>query len=262
MKYFTPLLLVCEAVLIYDFYRWGVSHHKIWSVKVYVVFIMITSALLAGAKWVDHLLENAAARDDAKANILIDYSIPSGHKNDPMQSRITVTNNSRQNLTDRHALSCESVLTVTAGGLLNTGMVSIQRNASEGGWLVMAGQPRADEIERSFPISGKGTSGNQDATTESCLAAWNIDPIVCSDVKITFYYFLETQPSNLEHATRRIVTSDDGSGNFEWYAESWKRPASRCCPAKGTSLREFNMWCYGNPLGPQARRRNRAHPTA
>jgi hypothetical protein len=250
VKYFAPLLFVCELLLVYDFYRWGASHSRTWSCSRYLGFVLTTSSLLAGILWLVRVQEDAAARKDAWANIIIEYSIPSRNKNDPMKSRITVTNNSGQNITNKHMLTCESVLTVNGKGLLNQGIISAQRNTSKSGWYIASRQPEANEIEQSFPLSGKAENGNQDATTESCLGVWDIGPIVCSDIKITFYYFLATQPVKLQHIAKRIVTSDDGSGTFEWYPESLERPASRCCPGKGTEFRDFNMWCYGNPSGP------------
>jgi len=117
----------------------------------------------------------SAERDDAHRNIEIRFSLPR-QSNDMMQSRITVVNDSAQNLTDRHLLTCESIFTVNPGGLVIQGMVSAHSNKAGGGWYVIGGQPRANEIERSWPISGTGATGNADATTESCLAVWNINP--------------------------------------------------------------------------------------
>jgi len=53
VKYYAPLLVVCEVVLIYDFYRYGISLGKKWSWIRYLVFILVTSTALGGA---DYLL--------------------------------------------------------------------------------------------------------------------------------------------------------------------------------------------------------------
>jgi hypothetical protein len=50
VRYFTPLLVVCEGVLIYDFYRYGKAHNKEWRRGTYLAFICITCGLLIGAR--------------------------------------------------------------------------------------------------------------------------------------------------------------------------------------------------------------------
>ena len=187
-------------------------------------------------------------REDARRNISINYVIPPEYRNDPMKSRITVIDGSDQNLTGRHLLTCELVLATVNTGFFR-GLVTWQRNT--GVWVLKAGQPGADQIEKSFPISGRRTSGNHDAITGSCLAGWHFPSgVACADIKITFYYFLETQPNRLQSIAKRIVTFDDGAGSFDSYQESLERPGSHCCPSKGTWYPDLSEWCYGNAVGP------------
>jgi hypothetical protein len=62
VKSYTPLLVICEIVLIYDFYRYGISLNKKWLRSVYLIFILVTSAILGGA---DYLL----VRQDQSAEV-------------------------------------------------------------------------------------------------------------------------------------------------------------------------------------------------
>jgi len=46
VSYYTPLLVVCEAVLIFDFYKYGISKDKKWAWREYLAFVLVTSAVL------------------------------------------------------------------------------------------------------------------------------------------------------------------------------------------------------------------------
>lgn len=124
-----------------------------------------------------------AEEEDTWRNIQIDFSLPPNDKGDPMKSLITVTNNSMQNLTSKHLLLCQSILTVSPGGLLDQATMWAQSNKEIGQWYLVYRYPKPEEIEASFPISGNGTNGRKDSTTESCLSHYNTKPpISCYDL--------------------------------------------------------------------------------
>jgi hypothetical protein len=221
--------------------------------RILVVLVILAGYIYAGVRIsaMDRERRLKAAQEDAWRNISIDFSFPEGKRGDLKDSRIIVTNASAQNLTDRHLLLCQSVLTTNPGGLLDQATMLAQSNKEPGKWYLVFREPFLSEIERSFPISGNGTNGTKDAITESCIARWKADlPISCSDIKIVFFYFVETQPDSMQNISKRVVIKRGDNGDYDWYPEAIEKPGSGCCPAQRTEFAEFNQWCYGSALGP------------
>lgn len=142
------------------------------------VSTLIVTMLIFCLLWV-RASELNSQREDVVRHIEISYSIPAVYKNDATHSQITVTNNSDENLTERHMVACYAILVVTRSNALISGLWFAQ-NATRG-WLLIPYEPTAADIEKSWSISGKGTSGNKDAITESCLRMWSAE-VKCADV--------------------------------------------------------------------------------
>ncbi len=160
-------------------------------------------------------------RDDAFNHLSIDYSIPPGAKDDPLKSIISITNNSSEELSDRHRISCK--LNMAANDL---GYEFTMHNAwitqNLNGWSLLGG----DEvpIKSSQPIHSGG-----DAESDSCLGGFKMSSrFACADATIRFEYYLEDQPTSKQQKETRVVTYGDPTDGFQWYKEQLEKTGSYC----------------------------------
>jgi hypothetical protein len=171
--------------------------------------------------WVDARLQDI--REDALQKIAIEYSIPSGHKNDPQFSLFTVTNNSSQTLSSRHRIVCSYVKVIGS----NNGVIGPDIHFTElpgVGWMAMGGPLNQLALKPAYSEIEPGG----DAQTSSCMNVFHLSPFICGDVIVSFQYYLRDQPEILQEKRIRIVTFNNGDGTFEWYKQSLNAVGSYC----------------------------------
>ncbi len=215
--------LLVAIWLCIDVWAWILRRSTVWKFVIGWTATSIVLICVLGVMWwlIDGRLREQ--RIDASDHLMIDYSIPDGHKNDPMYAIFTVTNNSDQRLSTRHQLYCyvhRIVMNYGTSGLSN--VVLLQNFPS--GWTIANPDPDLHPTKESFPINPGG-----DATTDSCLAG--IHPqytFGCADIVLVFQYYLQSQPSTLQYNRLRIVTYGTGDGGFEWKRQSLNDPTDYC----------------------------------
>lgn len=162
-------------------------------------------------------------RDEVFNKLSIEYLIPPNAKDDPLQSIISITNNSSQWLSPNHRISCtlNELINDFGGGVHMDGIWTSQ-NENGTGWLLMTGKDTP--ITPLEPIHPGG-----DASSNSCISGFTTaGHFSCADLTIRFEYFLQDQPTDKQEKSIRLVTFGDKINGFEWRKESLEARQSRC----------------------------------
>jgi hypothetical protein len=173
--------------------------------------------------WLDGKLEQNRA--EVFDHISISHFIPSGEEDDPMNTVFTATNNSSQQVSKKHGITCFTRLAVGNDGekyFMN------KESVSRGGQSLMLGSDLTFGHQPAEASLGPGG----DAESARCLRyfgfAHGFTHTECVDVKIQFWYSLEDQIDIDQEKLVRLVATKDKGNSFFWQQQPISSEESYC----------------------------------
>jgi len=163
-------------------------------------------------------------RAEVLAKLDISLSNVPGER-DMLNTKFTVSNGSSYEISARHELLCYINLETAKGGPAKIHGVRLGQLA-DGTYEMYSG-----EIDRRrFPVpTSNPLHPHGDAQTDSCIYVMGfIDGPSCADIEVSFDYYLQDQPEELQEKKAHLVAHLEDTGTFVWFKEPIESTTNYC----------------------------------
>jgi hypothetical protein len=219
-------LLAAIMWLILDLWVWLLEKRPNWHWR-FAIGVGLSSALLIFVLavvwwWLDGKLQDQ--RENVFQHLEFSHYLASSDENNPMNTIFTVTNGGGYQISRNNLIGCEVILAVGDQG------ASFVQNIGRPAYA----NPDNGHIEISRTgehpqFVGSLLNRGDDAESAKCLSWFGFQHgAQCLDVRIVFWYSLESQPDREQEKKVRYVAGKGNDGKFSWLPQPADSPQSYC----------------------------------